>query len=164
MPKQIYFCLFAIGLLVACKPAAEAKPLDATEMPAATANQPQMNEAAVELVRRGPKGMTRDYFACLDSATGTIENAQCLSEEAKRQDARLNSIYKKLAESLDPRHKKLLVEAQREWLILRDKDGVFEASLFDSSQAENLSAAEREIFYTCERADLLQDWLDLVSD
>ena len=87
-----------------------------------------------------------------------------MSAEAARQDSRLNSIYKMLMESLDKDQKELLVHAQREWLVLRERDGAFEASLFDNSQVENLSSEERDIFYTCERADRLWEWLDMVAD
>lgn len=159
MPKTTYIHLLAVCLLVACKPSAEAKPLDSTETPSATPSQQVAPSASGQ---RGPKGVTPDYFSCLGRASGTIESAQCMSAEAARQDSRLNSIYKKLVESLDEDHKELLVHAQREWLVLREKDGAFEASLFDNNQAENLSSEERDIFYTCERADRLQEWLDMV--
>lgn len=161
MPKTIYVHLLAICLLVACKPSAEAKPLTSTATPSAT---PSQNVAPAASAHRGPKGITSDYLSCLDRASGTIERAECMSAEAARQDSRLNNIYKKLVASLDKGHKDLLVNAQREWLVLREKDGAFEASLFDNNQAENLASDERDIFYTCERADRLQEWLDMVAE
>lgn len=161
MPKTIYVPLLVICLLVACKPSAEAKPLTSTVAPAPT---PSQQEVPDKSAHRGPKGITSDYFSCLDRASGTIESAECMSAEAARQDSRLNSIYKKLVASLDKNHRELLVHAQREWLLLREKDGAFEASLFDNNQAENLASEERDIFYTCERADRLQEWLDMVAE
>lgn len=163
MPKNAYLHLLAVFLLVACKPSAEAKPLPPTVPDAAQANRHAETAAPDKSMHRGPKGVTGDYFSCLDAASGTIDRAQCMSEEAARQDVRLNSIYKKLLESLDKDRKELLTRAQREWLTLREKDGAFEASLFDSTQAENLSSEEREIFYVSERADRLQEWLDMIS-
>ena len=161
MSKKVYLHLLAVSLLVACKPAAEARPI--TSESAAEPSSPLAAATSEESVHRGPKGITGTYFSCLDGASGTIERAQCMSEESARQDARLNSIYKKLMDSLDKERKELLVQAQREWLVLREKDGTFEASLFDNTQAENLSAEEREIFYTSERANRLDEWLQMTS-
>lgn len=161
MRNRGHVTLVAICLLVACKPAAEASP--ATSAPAAKSVQHEAAATPAERTHASPKGITKDYFSCLGSAEGTIGKAQCMSAEATRQDTRLNSLYKKLLASLDKDNKELLVLAQREWLVLRDRDGAFEASLFGNSQMENLSTNERDLFYTCERADRLQDWLDIVS-
>lgn len=98
----------------------------------------------------------------MDRALGMIERGACISDEKGRQDSRLNGNYKKLLKLLDKDRKDRLIAAQREWLVLQEKDGAFEASLFENTQDENITGAEREMFYLAERANRIKEWLDMI--
>ena len=161
---QLRYCLLisAATLLLACKPAAHATPADISASLPASERMESGVRALQEGRRSALRGLTRDYLYCKDRAQGVIENAECIMAEESRQDARLNANYKKLLALLDESRKARLVQAQREWLVLKEKDGAFEASLFESSQIENLASAEREMLYVCERANRIEDWIKLV--
>lgn len=52
---------------------------------------------------------------------------ECISEETKRQDARLNKAYKEVMPQLSTARKKQLQEAQRAWIKYRDANCTFYA-------------------------------------
>ena len=51
----------------------------------------------------------------------------CISEDAKRQDVRLNKAYKDVMTLLSPSRKKQLQDAQRAWIKYRDANCTFYA-------------------------------------
>src|SRR5262245_5619063 len=60
--------------------------------------------------------MTKEYLTCIEQSGGvTAQMLRCTSDEAARQDARLNENYKKLMSKLTANRKKVLLEAQRAW-------------------------------------------------
>jgi uncharacterized protein YecT (DUF1311 family) len=169
MHMKIFAHLLLATLLLACKPAAQATtqpasaaesaPSEATELGTETSEDNRLEE----IRKRAPDGITHEYLDCMDQALGTIERGECVSGEERRQDVRLNESYKKLLALLDQVQKERLIEAQREWLVLRNKDSSFEASLFENTQPENIAGAEREVFYIAERADKIQEWLEMAN-
>lgn len=71
-------------------------------------------------------GLSKAFSRCMDSAGGTTAGmVDCISEEAKQQDARLNKAYKALMAELSPERKKQLQEAQRAWIKFRDANCSF---------------------------------------
>lgn len=75
-----------------------------------------------------PAATTLAYAQC-ERSTGGVTTAirSCAADELRRQDARLNAAYRKLAALLTPAERPLLVTAQRAWLVFRDKDCAFQA-------------------------------------
>ncbi|MDO8323018.1 MAG: lysozyme inhibitor LprI family protein [Phenylobacterium sp.] len=98
---------------------------------------------------------------CLASEAGatTIGQIQCIGDELKVQDARLNANYAKAMKDLTPEQKDKLRAAQRAWLAFQDADC---RSLWDdawgtmSRVTANMCALDR----TIERADELASYPD----
>lgn len=111
------------------------------------------------------KGITQTFTTCMERAdTDSIAQADCLTDERGRQDARLNRVYKELIGLLKGPQRDQIVEAQRAWIQLQEKDGAFEASIFDNlGQMGNLQSVENEMLRICERANRLEKYLELAK-
>lgn len=111
------------------------------------------------------KGITQTFTTCMERAdTDTIAKADCLTDERGRQDARLNRVYKELIGLLKGKQRDQIVEAQRAWIQLQEKDGAFEASVFDQlGQMGNLQSVENEMLRICERANRLENYVELAK-
>ncbi|BAV97059.1 lysozyme inhibitor LprI family protein [Lysobacter enzymogenes] len=134
-------------------PAAARAPANAP----ANAPAPRADEPAT------PKGLSATFAACMDRAgSQQIPRAECLSAERARQDARLNRVYKELIGSLQSPRREQIVEAQRAWLQLQQKDGAFETSVFEPlGTMGDLQSVESEALSISERADRLEKYLEL---
>ena len=119
--------------------------------------------AATAATPAAAKGPSATYAACQQQAHGAIEQAACISQEATRQDQRLNRLYTQLQTRVDGPRKATLVAAQRAWLTSRDLDGRLEAVLYDDSQPGNLQSGETDMLRVSARADQLQHYLDLLD-
>jgi len=110
-----------------------------------------------------PKGLSATFAACMDRAgSQQIPRAECLSAERARQDARLNRVYQELVGSLQSPRREQIVEAQRAWLQLQQKDGAFEMSVFEPlGTMGDLQSVESEALSISERADRLEKYLEL---
>ena len=101
-------------------------------------------------------GLSREYEACMDKSGGVTANMlDCIGAETKRQDARLNKIYKDVMAQLDEGGKKRLLEAQRAWLKFRDAD----VDLYrdpNGGTAATLTGADRYLMMTAQRASELE--------
>ncbi|MCA8037102.1 MULTISPECIES: lysozyme inhibitor LprI family protein [Burkholderia cepacia complex] len=80
---------------------------------------------------------------CMDKATAQgamikSATADCLAEEAKRQDAKLNATYKQAMKSLPAARQKKLVVAQRAWITFRDAN----CAIFADSDGDALAEGE----------------------
>jgi len=60
------------------------------------------------------------YSHCMKSAQTTLDMNTCNGAEIDRQDARLNSAYKKAKAALEPAQQTQLLDAQRLWIKYRD--------------------------------------------
>jgi uncharacterized protein YecT (DUF1311 family) len=80
--------------------------------------------AAAASLQDVQKRYTPAFDRCLNGPQGmsTIGQIDCIAEELKVQDARLNSIYAKAMAGLTPAQKDKLRTAQRTWLAFRDAD------------------------------------------
>ena len=101
-------------------------------------------------------GLSREYGACMDKSGGvTSSMLDCIGAETKRQDARLNKVYKDVMAQMDEGGKKRLLEAQRAWIKFRDAD----VDLYrdpNSGTAATLTAADRYLMMTAQRASELE--------
>ena len=73
--------------------------------------------------------LSADQFdACYKKALSTADNLACIDKEYKFYDKKLNIAYKKIRAKLssDPREIKYLKEAQKAWIVYRDKKCKFE--------------------------------------
>lgn len=113
---------------------------------------------------QSPPGITSNFFSCIDKANSdNIAIAACMTTERKYQDARLNKSYKSLLNVLDGKTKGQLVEAERAWLDSKTKDETLENLLYGDEQISNLQQGENDIFRICERANILEKYLDLAK-
>lgn len=114
---------------------------------------------------QAPRRLSETFAACMANAgSQTIPSADCLMDERDRQDARLNKVYKELIGKLQGDRRDRMVEAQRAWVQMHEKDGVFEASIFDElGPVGNLDGLEFKALAISERADLLEKYLELIK-
>lgn len=71
-------------------------------------------------------GLSRQFTTCMDAAGGvTMDMIECIFDEAKRQDDRLNQAYQALRAGLSPERRKQLQQAQRAWIKFRDANCEF---------------------------------------
>lgn len=71
-------------------------------------------------------GLTKQFSDCMDKSNGVTSNMiDCLVDESKRQDTRVNKAYKELMDQLSPERKKQLEIAQEAWITYRDKNCKF---------------------------------------
>ena len=98
-------------------------------------------------------GLSRDYDVCMDKSGGVTANMlNCIAAETKRQDARLNKIYKEvMAAQMDDAGKKRLLEAQRAWIKFRDTDVAFYSDP-NGGTAATLAGDDRYLMMTARRA------------
>jgi uncharacterized protein YecT (DUF1311 family) len=123
-------------------------------------------ESTSQVIRgMAPKGITSTFYACIDKDdSNSIAIASCLGDEKEVQDKRLNKAYRALLNKLDSKGKKNLVNAERAWLKSHDLDGQLETSVYGDELVEQLQMTQNDIFRLCERANMLEKYLDLASD
>ena len=109
------------------------------------------------------RGLSAIFAACMQRAgSQRIPGAACLSAERNRQDARLNKVYRELIGNLRGERRDRMMESQRAWVQLQQKDSAFEALIFDQlGSMGDLQAAEYEALAISERADRLEKYIEL---
>lgn len=108
------------------------------------------------------RGLSEAFAKCMTNATGTLSQAECLTDERARQDARLNKTYKQLIDRLQGERRERMVAAQRAWVRLQQSDGDVRASIFDElGQIGNLQSVENDARAIRQRTDLLERYLDI---
>ena len=65
--------------------------------------------------------------ACEEAVT-TAEMRDCVNHRYAKVDDKLNQVYRRLLAQLDPERRKLLRDAQKSWIVFRDKNAAFVAS------------------------------------
>jgi len=112
-----------------------------------------------------PKGIRETYYACIDKARSDLRDVgACITAEKHYQDERLNKAYKKLLNSLKDQSKNDLVVAERSWLAFKEKDSEFLSTLYGDDPVDSMQLAQDEVFRLCERANVLETYLDLAQD
>lgn len=71
---------------------------------------------------------------CINNDGTTLGMITCLETAIKEWDIELNKNYKKLISLLGETDKNNLQESQREWIIFRDKEYIFNGSLYSKKE------------------------------
>lgn len=72
---------------------------------------------------------TGRYGSCMNASGGvTVNMMNCISEEIRAQDARLNGAYQKLRSEISEERRQELLAAQRLWIQYRDANCQFYAT------------------------------------
>lgn len=104
---------------------------------------------------------TKAYDECLESSNGvTVTLRRCANEELRRQDSRLNRLYRKLLERSEPHRREKLKSAQLAWIQLRDRQCEYEAALEQDGTIWPLIITSCHIDFTIRRADQMQSWIE----
>ena len=115
--------------------------------------------------KKAPPGITATFDKCIDRAgLDALASGACLSAERYYQDKRLNHVYKKLLGDIDEKARPALIAAERSWIKLQDEDVALEEDLYGGEQVGNLRISRNEIFRICERANVLERYLELAKD
>lgn len=100
---------------------------------------------------------SKQYTFCMDKSEGITSNMlNCMSDETKRQDERLNRAYKLLMSEQSPERKKQLQDAQRLWIKFRDANCNFYYDP-DGGTMATVSGSSCFLEYTGYRAKELED-------
>jgi uncharacterized protein YecT (DUF1311 family) len=76
--------------------------------------------------KAGAQGQSKPYAACMDKpGNTTTDMVECIGQEIKREDVRLNNAYKVLMAGISPGRKTQLQEAQRAWIKFKDANCSF---------------------------------------
>jgi len=103
-------------------------------------------------------GSSKQFSVCMDKSGGiTMNMIDCMTEENKLQDARLNKAYKSLIAELPPARKTQLLEAQRAWIKFRDANCDFYYDPDGGSMAR-VSASDCVMRTTTERVRELESF------
>ncbi|MHC6227274.1 lysozyme inhibitor LprI family protein [Pseudomonas sp. X10] len=73
------------------------------------------------------------YTQCMDKASSTLAMGACIQAETRKQDDRLNQVYRQLMAKLDTEQQKRLREVQRIWIKYRDGNCAFHGRLSSGS-------------------------------
>jgi uncharacterized protein YecT (DUF1311 family) len=101
---------------------------------------------------------TKSFDACMGNAQANVAMVDCIDEEIKRQDARLNKTYATLRDDVDASRRPALLEAQRAWIKFRDLNCGFHLDPNGGSIAP-LLASDCVMRMTANRADELSQLL-----
>ncbi|MGE0086197.1 MAG: lysozyme inhibitor LprI family protein [Desulfococcaceae bacterium] len=106
-------------------------------------------------------GLSKEYSVCMDRANGITENMiECFAAETKKQDARLNKVYKELMNALSPARKNQLKEAQRAWIKFRDAN----VSYCENPEGGSIARINSNRYFmsaTAARAKELEDFREM---
>ena len=83
---------------------------------------PLLLTLATSLAHADEQGYSKAYDTCMDTASTTAAMVDCLAQETKVQDTRLNANYQALVKNLDTERLTKLRDAQRSWVKFRDAD------------------------------------------
>ena len=103
--------------------------------------------------------LSAEYSKCIEQSGGTDPGMlDCMGAEAKRQDKRLNDVYKKLMSELKPERKRQLQEAQRIWIKYIEANCDFYLDP-DGGTAARLAASECPVLAKATRAKELENFM-----
>lgn len=109
-----------------------------------------------------PRGLSEALSTCMARAEGYLAQADCLTDERERQDARLNRVYRQLIGRLTGERRDAMVAAQRAWVRLQRSDGAVAESILDElGQVGNLQSVEHDARAIRQRADLLERYVEI---
>lgn len=107
--------------------------------------------------------MTKQYEACMSASDGvTVGMLDCIADETRRQDAKLNVNFKAAMVATPKARQPKLRDAQRNWIKFRDSDCAF-LSDPDGGTAAAVDSASCILTATAERAKSLADLAEMMS-
>lgn len=110
----------------------------------------------VQVVHADEKDLSKQFSVCMGKANGEgAAMTECIEQETKHQDSRLNKNYQALAGSVAGGRKKQLQSAQRLWIQYRDANCAFYFDP-DGGTLARISANECVMSMTAERASELE--------
>ncbi|SEA69309.1 Uncharacterized conserved protein YecT, DUF1311 family [Thiothrix caldifontis] len=104
--------------------------------------------------------------SCLSTNDSTAGMLECFSRAEKDWDTELNRVYKALQSKLKPAAQDALKQAQRAWIVQRDKEFEFINAIhaqMDGTMWIAVMAGERADVVKA-RVVALQDYLDLLEE
>lgn len=102
------------------------------------------------------------YFQCLHEARGRLEQAPCISNEAKWQREQLDLAYQALLAKLDAKQRAELEKAQAAWEAFLQAENRFSVAVYyPQPGSSDLSVSTNEILWVIQRRQQLQRHLDL---
>jgi uncharacterized protein YecT (DUF1311 family) len=101
-----------------------------------------------------------------NNAQSQMEMNNCASIDHDKSDAKLTATYRKLVDKLDDRAKVMLRDAERAWIVYRDKTCAFETSRTENGSVHGMIRTmcltgmiegrikELDAHFNCEEGDL----------
>ena len=86
----------------------------------------------------------------------TVELANCLYENEREADRELNELYREVMGVLDEEDRSLLVDAQRAWIVYRDKTCAAVRAMFRRGSARGSAVSACNLSVTKQRIDDLK--------
>lgn len=121
--------------------------------------------AGVLLLAISPMTLAEDlytgrYSNCMDTSGGiTVNMMDCIGEEIKTQDARLNGAYQKLRNSISDERQQELLAAQRLWIQYRDANCQFYATAGGTlAIVASNECVLRETAHRAQELENLENW------
>jgi uncharacterized protein YecT (DUF1311 family) len=99
------------------------------------------------------------YNECINNG-GVVERSGCISDEFKRQDDRLNMIYKEIMQLETEDRKQMLRSAQRSWIKYKEEWNNYLNNISDNDLVINEIIDYTNLLITAQQADNLQQALD----
>jgi uncharacterized protein YecT (DUF1311 family) len=96
-----------------------------------------------------------------DKAVSDVEIRTCASKEFTTADRRLNEVYGRLNELLDPPARAKLKESQRAWIKYRDTNAEFSGDLNRGGSAETLNILGAKTLMTGQRVKELENEIEV---
>lgn len=100
--------------------------------------------------------------SCAEAMT-TAEMQECVNTHYKKVDGELDRVYQTIISRLDKTRRTKLREAQRAWILFRDKSAAFEASEVEGGTMYPLVYQSVLASMTEKRIDELKNILDILQ-
>jgi uncharacterized protein YecT (DUF1311 family) len=111
-----------------------------------------------QLVNAQTTVLTKQFSTCMDKSNGVTSNMlDCIGDETKRQEIRLNKAYNKVMTQISPERKAPLQSAQRAWIGYREANCSFYADPNGGTMAR-VNASDCFMSATASRAKELESF------
>ena len=108
----------------------------------------------------------KKYQSCLDSNSNTVGMIECMHAASQDWDKELNKYYKLLMTTLNPSAQSSLREAQRQWIVYKEKETKFYMDAYGKSDGSmwGLVIARRAMDIVRQRAIELKEYYDTLTE
>jgi len=105
--------------------------------------------------------LSASYDSCMEKSEGvTSKMLDCTGEEFRRQDARLNTAYRRAMSSFSSENREALKEAQRAWIKYRDTSCSLLQGVEGGGTLATVAEADCILGITAERARWIESLLE----